>query len=102
MYLDTGVVDGVACEHLAFRTPDVDWQIWIAIGPKPYPCKYAVTSKWITAAPQYQIRISNWNDAPKFSSDTFKFEPAKGAKKIDLADIENTDTLLPETKGFKK
>jgi hypothetical protein len=102
MYLGNGVVDGVVCEHLAFRTPDVDWQIWIALGSKPYPCKYVVTSKLITAAPQYQIRFSNWNDTPIFSSDAFKFEPAKGAKKVDLADIESTDAHLPETKVLKK
>ncbi len=45
MYLGTGVVDGVECDHLVFRTPDVDWQIWVALGDKPYPWKYVVTSK---------------------------------------------------------
>ncbi|XUM22969.1 DUF2092 domain-containing protein [Bradyrhizobium oligotrophicum S58] len=25
-HIGQGVVDGVECEHLAFRTPDTDWQ----------------------------------------------------------------------------
>jgi hypothetical protein len=28
--LGSGVIDGVECDHLAFRTKDVDWQIWVA------------------------------------------------------------------------
>jgi hypothetical protein len=103
MYLGTGIVDGVECEHLAFRTPEVDWQMWVATGDKPYPCKYVVTSKLVDAAPQYQLRVSNWSDTPDISSETFAFKPANGAKKIDLADMKNTDIMLPEaTKGAEK
>jgi hypothetical protein len=102
MYLGTGVVDGVECDHLAFRTPDVDWQIWVAKGEKPYPCKYVVTSKWTTAAPEYELRIRKWNDSPQVTDDTFAFKPADGAKKVDLSDID-ASVLLPETiKGAKK
>lgn len=36
--LESGVIGGVECDHLAFRTKDVDWQIWIAQGSRPYPC----------------------------------------------------------------
>lgn len=96
MYLGTGVVDGVECDHLAFRTPDVDWQIWVAKGDKPYPCKYVVTSKWTTAAPEYSLRIRNWNDSPKLDGDSFAFEPADGANKVELSDID-ASVLLPET-----
>ncbi len=103
MYLGTGIVDGVECEHLAFRTADVDWQIWIATGDKPYPCKYVVTSKWVTGAPQYQLRVRNWNDRPSIAADAFSFKPPAGAKKIELADIKDTGLLMPETlKGAKR
>jgi hypothetical protein len=30
--LGSGVIHGIECDHLAFRTKDVDWQIWIAQG----------------------------------------------------------------------
>jgi hypothetical protein len=33
--LGSGVIRGVECDHLAFRTREVDWQIWIAQGPNP-------------------------------------------------------------------
>ena len=28
--LGSGVINGVECDHLAFRTKEVDWEIWIA------------------------------------------------------------------------
>ena len=30
--LGSGVIGGIECDHLAFRTEEVDWQIWIAQG----------------------------------------------------------------------
>src|SRR3954470_151476 len=33
-HIGQGVVDGVECEHLAFRGTDTDWQLWIETGAK--------------------------------------------------------------------
>ena len=55
--LGSGVIHGVECDHLAFRTQEVDWQIWIAQGDRPYPCRYVVTSKQVTGWPQYTIDL---------------------------------------------
>lgn len=102
MYLGIGVIDGVSCEHLAFRTPEVDWQMWVATGDKPFPCKYVITSKSVDAAPQYQLRIKNWNDSPDIAADAFAFTPSGDARKVEPGDLKNTDILLPETtKGAK-
>ena len=46
--LGSGVIGGVECDHLAFRTDEVDWQIWIAHGERPYPCRYVITSTKVT------------------------------------------------------
>jgi hypothetical protein len=48
--LGAGVIHGVECDHLAFRTKEVDWQIWIAEGARPYPCRYVITSKKVRMA----------------------------------------------------
>lgn len=78
-----GVVDGVRCDHLAFRNPDVDFQIWIQEGAKPLPRKYVVTSTQVAGSPQF-VTVMNWNTAPKVTDATFAFAPPKGAKKIDF------------------
>ncbi len=58
--LGSGVIGGIECDHLAFRTDEVDWQIWIAQGANPYPCRYVVTSRKVDQAPQYSIEIRDW------------------------------------------
>ena len=59
-HVGQGVVDGVECEHLAFRNADTDWQIWIQTGAQPVPRKYAITSKAVAGAPEYTLRMHNW------------------------------------------
>jgi hypothetical protein len=78
-----GVVDGVECEHLAFRGPDTDWQIWIETGAKPVPRKYVITSKAVTGAPQYTLRIRDWKTDTNADAD-FMFKPPADAAKVAL------------------
>ena len=59
--MGTGPVGGIDCDHLAFRNPRVDWQIWIQKGEQPLPLKYVITTKWVTGAPQYSLRLSEWD-----------------------------------------
>jgi hypothetical protein len=86
-----GVIDGVECDHLAFRNMDTDWQIWIEAGARPIPRKYVITSKGVAAAPQYTLRIKEWKtDVP---TDAFAFKPAQGAKKVALGDLHDVDEV---------
>lgn len=62
-YIGRGVIDGVECDHLAFRNDEVDWQLWVAVGPRPVPHKYVITSKTVAGAPQYTLRIRDWSEA---------------------------------------
>jgi hypothetical protein len=97
-----GVVDGVECEHLAFRNVDTDWQIWIELGARPIPHKYVITSKAVTGMPQYTLRIKEWRT--DVSAEAFAFKPAQGAKKVALEALADTDEV-PQgtvTTGEKK
>src|SRR6476660_840079 len=67
--LGSGVIHGVECDHLAFRTKEVDWQIWIAQGAHPYPCRYVITSKKVTGWPQYTLDITAWKASAEVASD---------------------------------
>lgn len=90
--LGSGVIGGVECDHLAFRTKEVDWQIWIAQGASPYPCRYVITSKLVDNGPQYSIQIRDWKTGSEVASDDFGFKNPTNAKKIDLKDLD-TDEL---------
>ena len=82
-HVGQGVVDGVECEHLAFRGHDTDWQIWIEAGAKPIPRKYVITSKTLAGSPQYTLRIKDWKTDPIADSEAFTFKPPEGATKAD-------------------
>jgi hypothetical protein len=91
--LGSGVIGGVECDHLAFRTKEVDWQIWIAQGKSPYPCRYVITTKLVDQAPQYSLQIRDWKAGTEVASGDFAFKNPTGAKKIDLKDIPDTGDL---------
>lgn len=88
-------VNGVECDHLAFRTDIVDWQIWISKGSKPLPLKYVITTKWMTGAPQYTLRLSKWN-SDGIDTAQFKFAPPAAANKVEHVHADVTGELSLE------
>lgn len=101
-HIGQGVIDGVECEHLAFRNAETDWQIWVEIGSRPIPRKYVITSKGTTGAPQYTVRIKDFKTDAQ-AADAFTFKPPSGAKKVELSALDDVDEIprgVP--KGAKK
>jgi len=91
--LGSGVIGGVECDYLAFRAKEVDWQIWIAQGERPYPCRYVINSKFMDGEPQYSIQVSNWKAGNEVAATDFSFKPPADGKKVDLKNLEGTDEL---------
>jgi len=91
--LGSGVIGGAQCDHLAFRTDHVDWQIWIAQGDRPHPCRYVITSKHVPDGPQYSIQIRDWKTGEEVARDDFSFKNSTGAKKMDLQDIREMNDI---------
>ena len=87
--LGSGVIGGTECDHLAFRTKELDWQIWIAQGNHPYPCRYVITSTQVDQAPQYSVQIRDWKAGSEVAPGDFSFNPPTDAKKMDVNDVKN-------------
>ncbi len=94
--LGSGVVNGVECDTLAFRKNDVDWQIWIAQGERPYPCRFVITSKLDSGDPQYTIQFRDWKFGNDVAADDFAFKNASNAKQVDVKDVQDKLGDLPE------
>jgi hypothetical protein len=92
-YIGRGVVGGIECEHLAFRNFDTDWQIWIEVGDRPIPRKLVITSKTISGAPQYTLRVTNWRTDETPAADAFAFVPPAGAGQLKGEDLINLDEM---------
>ena len=86
--LGSGVIGGIECDYLAFRTKDVDFQIWIAQGAKPHPCRYVITSKQIADGPQYTIQLRNWKTGGDVATTDYAFKPPAGARQINLDELK--------------
>lgn len=94
-YIGRGVIDGRECEHLAFRNADTDWQLWVEVGAKPIPRKMVITSKTINSAPQYTLRIKNWETGIKPAKNVFNFTPPAGAIQLNQNALIELDELPP-------
>lgn len=93
--LGSGVINGQECDHLAFRSEDTDWEIWIAQGETPYPCRYVITSKKVDQAPQFTMVIRDWKGGAG-SAASFSFTPPAGARELtidQLKDLKETSDL---------
>jgi hypothetical protein len=95
-YVGSSIVGGVECDHIAFRNPRVDWQIWIQKGEHPLPLKYVITTKWITGAPQYTLHLRNWDIAPKLDEKQFAFTVPAGATKLEEIQVDEIGELAGE------
>jgi len=91
--LGSGVVSGIECDYLAFRTKDVDWQIWIAQGKRPYPCRYVITSKHLSSMPQYSIQFRDWKTGSEVAATDFGFKNPSKAAKVELKDLKGANDL---------
>ncbi len=84
-YIGQALINGVRCDHLAFRNRSVDWQLWVEAGPRPLPCKMAVTARETEQAPQFVAYYRDWDLQPVFGADEFSFTPPPGATRIDIS-----------------
>jgi hypothetical protein len=96
-HIGQGVINGVECEHLAFRNQDTDWQLWVQTGYHPVPCKFVITSKATAAAPQYTLVIKDLKTDVEFGADAFAFQPPADAKQVDFKALGEIDEVPPGT-----
>lgn len=101
-HIGRGVVDGVECEHLAFRNQETDWQLWVELGSAPIPRKYVITSKTLAAAPQYTLRIKTWDTDTPPDAKSFAFAPPQGAKAVDFTSLADVSELPAPAEALKE
>lgn len=92
-YVGQTLIDGVMTNHLAFRRPDLDWQIYIQTGNQPLPKRIIITDRLARGQPQKFVTLAGWNLSPTFPQSTFSFVPPPDAKQIRVADIQ---TMFPQ------
>ena len=82
--LGEAVIEGVRCDHLAFRAPHVDLQVWVQQGQQPLPRRVLITTRDLPNAPQFAVTVTKWNLKPALTARTFGFTPPAGATRVDF------------------
>lgn len=90
-------IDGVACDHLAFRQAAIDWQLWVQKGEKALPRKMLITTRYTVGEPQWQATL-DWNLQPTIGDATFRFDPPAGTTEVSFV---GTDVVGSEANGGK-
>ena len=81
------VVRGVACEHLAFRSPGINWEIWVESKPAALPLRLAVTFTDRPNFPSTLVEFSNWNLSPWLGAGDFVFHKPRGAARTPFLSV---------------
>ena len=81
--LGRSTVNGIPCDHYAFRQADRDWQIWIEHTTSPLPRKLVITSIHEPGQPQHTVEMA-WTLSPLLDDDLFVFAPPAAAQRIEF------------------
>jgi len=84
-YVEKTVTLGEPADHIAAKTPTVDFQVWIAQGDRPLPLRVVLTYKNTRGQPQFRAQFSDWNLDIKPSETLFSFTPPAGVRQIPFA-----------------
>jgi len=83
-YVEETDILGEPAHHIAGRTRNVDYQVWISAGKRPLPLRIILTYREAAGEPQFWANFSNWNFNPSFLQKTFRFEPPANAREVPL------------------
>ena len=87
-YLGSSTINGVSCDDIAYRTEDIDLQVWIAQQKNPLPQRFVITYNSSPGKPQYRAQFKNWDLSPNVPDSLFEFKPPEGAEKIKFIPIK--------------
>ncbi len=76
------MLDDHVCEQLAWRTKDVDVQLWVREGEEAVPCRVVITYVNFEGHPQFSADFHDWDFAPDVDDELFTFIPPESAEQL--------------------
>jgi hypothetical protein len=80
--VDDETLGGKQVEHLAARSEEVDFQVWVADGDEPVPLRVVITYKTAPGQPQFWANLTDWNFSPSVEKSAFAFVPPADARPV--------------------
>jgi hypothetical protein len=82
-YAGFSTIQGERCEHLAFASPGIQWQIWIN-AKTSLPCLLMGEMLDVQGAPRFAVEYFDWKLNPKLSHERFSLAKPAGAGTMDF------------------
>lgn len=83
-YIGVSRVAARNCEHIAFRTPVADWQLWVTQDAQGSICKSLITTRGVAQAPQYEVTFGQWTYNTEIEDNSFVSKIPAGAEQVPL------------------
>ena len=80
-------INGIPCDHLAFQSDGVNWELWIESGARALPHRLAVTYTDRPNFPRTLVAFSDWNLHPWLGSGGFDFHKPANCKEIPFLSV---------------
>jgi hypothetical protein len=96
-YVETNVLAHEPVAHIAGRSMDVDYQLWI--GRDRLPRRVVMTYKNEPGQPQFQANFTDWNFSSNIPDGMFRVIPPPDAERIPTLIPANRQSARVENKG---
>jgi len=96
-FVERNVLGPVATDHIAGRTDDLDYQIWIR--DDNFPTRMVFNYRNAPGKPQFRADFSDWNTAPSLKRASFTYKAPAEAEKIPTLIPASPTTGTDQTKG---
>jgi hypothetical protein len=83
-YVGRETVSGVACLHLAYQHPGVDWDLWVPEQGDPLPKQFKITDKTLTPPRTVTVMFDRWVLGAPVTDATFTPVVPAGYERIPL------------------
>jgi hypothetical protein len=99
VFIEISKITDKPCVHLAGRTDQVDFQMWLPEKGQPLPRRVVITYRNEDGQPNFWADFENWRLAPSIAPQDFAFTPPEGTERIPfLADMK-TAPKVDDGKG---
>jgi hypothetical protein len=98
-YVELNMLTDVPTDHLAIRTRDVDFQIWIARDKEPLPRRIVITYKNFKGDPQFRADFSNWDLSSKGVKGPFTYGVPEGTEQVPMLVRNRQQVGIPAREG---
>ncbi len=92
-HVSSAFVDGVECEYLTFRTPEIDWQIWIQAGPKTNTAALRHHQQACRPGAAIHAGDQRFQERTGRRRRFLQYRDSTSAKKVDLSELQSLDEL---------